>query len=131
MRQRGTVGSGARARSGRRGEHCRHDYSSGWLTLRVVRQGRTTVLAAFGEWDVAGTRAFRAAVREALAADLEHLVVDLSGLDLITTDGVHALLELANRGDEAFWHLRLLRAPAAVQRVFELTGTDPLLPFAD
>ncbi len=59
------------------------------------------------------------------------IVVDLSGLTFMDSTGIRVLIMANARSRDDGNRLALLRGPAAVQRVFELSGVDSLLPFVD
>jgi anti-sigma B factor antagonist len=52
--------------------------------------------------------------------------LDLAGLTFMDSSGVHLALDTRHRSRTNGYSLVLLEGPAAVQRVFELTGTDHL-----
>ena len=47
------------------------------------------------------------------------------------TSGLRYVLELTDRAKQEGFGLRLVRGPRAVQRVFEVSGLEPRLPFVD
>ncbi len=71
-------------------------------------------------------------IREQLktsTAGAKRVVLDLSGVTFLDSTGLQMVLETdaAARADR--WELRLIGAPADVQRVFDLTGVRARLPF--
>lgn len=78
----------------------------GELTMRSEREGDVHTIALFGE-------------------------LDLSGLTFMDSTGVRLLVNANTRARTDDCRLTLVRGPAAVQRVMELSGVDELLPFAD
>lgn len=98
-----------------------------WVS--VDRQGAGYVLALYGELDVASAPVLEKQIKRLQWAGAAEIVLDLSGLDFIDSTGLHVLLRAHRRGLDG--QMTLLRGPARIQRVFELTHTDALLPFAD
>jgi anti-anti-sigma factor len=60
-----------------------------------------------------------------------HLIVDLSELDFMDSVGLRLLLAVDADARRDGFSIALVRGPAAVQRVFEITGTADVLPFTD
>jgi anti-anti-sigma factor len=78
-----------------------------------------------------GVSLFEAAVSRACSGSARNVTIDLSGLSFIDSTGlaviVHTSGLCANRGC-AF---QLVPGPRAVQRLFEVTGLDGVLPFVE
>jgi anti-anti-sigma factor len=68
-----------------------------WLRIVASEQGATSTIEVEGEWDLAQRDAARSAMRQALERRPECLVVDLSRLTFIDSNGVHGLIDTANR----------------------------------
>jgi len=71
-------------------------------------------------------------IREQLktsTAGAKRVVLDLSGVTFLDSAGVHMALETDAAARADGWELRLIGAPADVQRVFDLTGARARLPF--
>jgi anti-anti-sigma factor len=96
----------------------------------VTAVGTQFVHVAFaGELDVAAEARAEAALRSAESQTDGTVVVDLSGLRFVDSCGVHLLSAAARR---LRGRLIVLRGPAHVQRVFELTEAAYVaVPFAD
>ena len=92
-------------------------------------EGNGFALALYGELDAASAPALEKQLKRLQWAGASSIVVDLSGLDFIDSTGLHALILAARRAPDG--QLSLLRGPRSVHRVFELTGMDDRLPFAD
>jgi anti-sigma B factor antagonist len=101
------------------------------LTIDVTSPPEAQMIALTGEADLLGAPSILAAVKDASAGGPELIVVDLRNLTFIDSSGLQALitgLELCRaRGHE----LRIIRGPENVQRLFELTGMNDILPFCD
>jgi anti-sigma B factor antagonist len=102
-----------------------------YLTIEVTNTPQAQTIALAGEADLLGAPKIEAVLEDASAGDSELIVIDLRGLTFIDSSGLHALVighQLCRtRGHE----LRIIAGPTNVQRLFELTGADDLLPFCD
>lgn len=87
-------------------------------------------MAPRGEIDLATVELVRGAVEGNLQVG-EDLVLDLREVGFMDTSGLRLVLELKDRVDRDGCELRLVRGPRAVQRVFEVSGLEPRLPFVD
>jgi hypothetical protein len=47
------------------------------------------------------------------------------------TSGLRYVLEIVDRAERDSFALRIVRGPTPVQRVFEVSGLEPRLPFVD
>ena len=88
--------------------------------MATVETLRTTLDVAIAETPRAAQECVDTSVR---------LVLDLRRLSFIDSTGLHVLIRANRRAKEG--QLRLLRGSRRIHRVFELTGTDKRLPFAD
>ena len=61
----------------------------------------------------------------------EDLVLDLREVGFMDTSGLRYVLELNERASRDGFDLRVVKGPRAVQRVFEVSGLEPRLPFVD
>jgi anti-anti-sigma factor len=84
-----------------------------------------------GELDCSTTPTFDARAgeaAEALRAGFARVVLDLSALTFIDSTGLRAILRMAMALSQPSG-LVIVRGRRSVQRVFELTGTERMLPF--
>ena len=102
---------------------------SGLLNLRVFRDGSRYVIAAAGELDLSTAQVLEAELRKAESSDAERIVVDLSDLVFMDSAGPNLLLRAEARSRSDSNRLRVVAGPPRIQRVFELTKTDRVLPF--
>lgn len=100
------------------------------FTVRRTAVGRTCQLTLAGEWDLAAAGQFERQVEDAFTWPLRWLVIDLAHVTFIDATGARAVLMLHLRCVAEHVELRIVPGPRAVQRVFELTRTDRVLPFA-
>ena len=92
-------------------------------------EGDAFALSLYGELDIAAAPLLEKHVKRLQWDGAATIVLDLSGLDFIDSTGLHVLMRAHRRGLDG--QVTLLRGPKHVHRVFELTGTDAVLPFAD
>lgn len=88
----------------------------------------TLVFRLAGELDLASTPDFRAATREADAADVDRVVLDLRELEFCDSSGLHAIVDFGERLPERT-RLDVIRGPEPVGRLFELSGIAGRLNF--
>jgi anti-sigma B factor antagonist len=102
------------------------------LRIREAAAGEDWIVAPTGDLDIASAEELDARLTEAAREHPEGLlIVDLSGLEFMDSAGLRVLLSAARSSTNGGSRLRLrLRgARRSVQRVFEVSGTDALLPF--
>ncbi len=85
----------------------------------------------FGELDVAAVSDLQAELDRIQAGGCREVVVDLSELDFMDSTGLHLLLRLDATCTREGIRLQLVPGPAAVQRLFEVTGTDGRFDFIE
>jgi anti-sigma B factor antagonist len=77
----------------------------------------------FGELDMAGAAALQRALDAALSQPGREIIVELRGLRFLDVTGMRAMLAAGTDAERRGCRLQLSPGPAAVMRVFELTGT--------
>jgi anti-sigma B factor antagonist len=103
----------------------------GVLTMSSERDGDGHTIRLSGELDLASAGDVEHELERVEATDARSILVDLSGLTFMDSTGLRLLLGAHARLREQDDRLALRRGPRSVQRVFELSGVDDLLPFAD
>lgn len=103
----------------------------GALELRSERNDDGQVIALAGELDLDGAGRVCEVLQRAEAAKVRRIVLDLSALEFIDSNGIRLILEADARARTDGGRLELIRGPRPVHRVFELTGTSERLPFVD
>ena len=103
----------------------------GALELRTERIDDEQVIALAGELDLDGAQRVAQELARAEAARARRIVLDLSHLEFIDSNGIRLILEADMRARTDGGRLELIRGPRPVHRVFELTGTSDRLPFVD
>ena len=102
----------------------------GNFDVAVHRTGSALVVAPQGEIDLATVGLVRDAVEREHRPG-EDIVLDLREVAFMDTSGLRYVLELVEQASRDGFTVRLVRGPRAVQRVFEVSGLEPRLPFVD
>ena len=95
----------------------------------MVERDRRCTIAAKGELDRSTVDLLNQAILEAEATTAREIVVDLSPLEFMDSSGLRLILMAHARSQADSNRLSLVRGRGQVQRVFQLTGTERLLPF--
>lgn len=103
----------------------------GVLRVHSEREGAVHTVALSGELDLAGAAGVEEELKRVQATDAGVIVLDLSGLTFIDSTGIRLVVSAGARSRADSNRLTVLRGPAAVQRAFEATGVEKLIPFAD
>jgi anti-anti-sigma factor len=106
-------------------------YASEQLAMRSERDGDIHLIALAGVLDIDSAPAFEVELKRVERSDASEIVVDLSGLEWISSDGLKALIHAHSRSRERSNRLRLLPGSDQVQRTFETAGLVSRLPFDD
>jgi anti-anti-sigma factor len=101
----------------------------GDLEIRALRGRHRYVITLVGELDIDGVDRVTEELTRAEATDAAQIVLDLAELRFIDSSGVRLVLEADARSRTNGSRLRLTRGPAAVQRVFVLSGVEDRLPW--
>ncbi len=101
------------------------------LSMRSERDGDVHVIQLAGELDKANAPAFDEELKRVDRTDAAEIVVDLSGLKFIGSEGLKALIHAQSRARGRHSRLRLLRGNDQVQNTFETAGLVSRLPFDD
>ena len=99
--------------------------------MRSERDGELHVINLSGELDLATVDVVKRELERVEATDVQSIILDLSGLTFMDSTGIRLLLSAEARSRADSNRLTLLRGPAAIQRVLEVTGVVKYLPFAD
>jgi anti-sigma B factor antagonist len=91
-----------------------------------------------GDWEIRLRGELDLSVASRLAAAIDdagvrrtdgRVIVDLGELDFIDSAGLRVLMAAHSVSESNGKRLRLRRGPRSVHRLFEVTGTDSVLPF--
>ena len=102
----------------------------GNFDVATHRHGAALIVAPRGEIDLATVDLVRASVERDRQPG-EDLVIDLREVGFMDTSGLRYVLEVVDRSSRDGFDVHIVRGPSAVQRVFEVSGLAPRLPFVD
>ncbi|MEA2493297.1 MAG: hypothetical protein QOJ29_1208 [Thermoleophilaceae bacterium] len=102
----------------------------GNFDVAIGRSQEALLVAPRGEIDLATVDLVREALEREHQAG-EDVVLDLRGVGFLDTSGLRFVLEVNERAGRDGFTFRVVRGPTAVQRVFEVSGLEPRLPFVD
>jgi anti-anti-sigma factor len=92
------------------------------MDVTETRHGRTVLLEAHGRLDSNTAKAFEEKVLGSIEAEKPSMVIDLSGLDYVSSAGLRVLLMAAKRIKTAHGALALSGLKPHVQEVFDVSG---------
>jgi anti-anti-sigma factor len=95
----------------------------------VERKPHAIRLRLAGELDLASAPRLEHQLEELLGDDIRRVTIDLRDLQFLDSAGLRALLVAHRRLTESGRELLLGPGPQAVQRLFELTGSDRIFRF--
>ena len=98
---------------------------TGSMEILQDRDGDTAIVAPRGRLDSTSAPLLRSALATLDAAGERRLVVDLGGVDYISSAGLGVLFALAKRMHETGGALAICALRDQVRRVFELAGYTP------
>jgi anti-anti-sigma factor len=103
----------------------------GSLAIRRTEDGTRLVLALCGELDLGSTPVLESELSNPVAASYRHIVVDLTQLSFIDSQGLGALMQAQKKAQSRQKAFSLRRGGRQVQRLFEMTGFSTLFTFED
>jgi anti-anti-sigma factor len=106
-------------------------HEDGSFTVRVKQNGTALVVRACGELDIASSKMLEDELRRAIGGDATAIVLDLARLSFIDSTGLRALLVAAEPSRSNGRRLRMVHAPAVLQRLVQVSGVEDLLPLDD
>jgi len=95
------------------------------MEILQERHGDAVIIAPVGRLDGVSAPVLRSTLETLDAAGERRLVVDLAGVEYISSAGLNVLFSLAKRMHEAHGALALCALRDHVRRVFELAGYVP------
>ncbi len=102
------------------------------MEIIEVKEGAFLVLAVSGRMDTLTAPQFEARCQTCLEAGSTRLVVDLGGLEYISSAGLRSILAAAKKLKAAGGDLAFCSLSGIVAEVFAVSGFNKLLPvFAD
>ena len=100
----------------------------GQFRVDVRTENGALVVSPQGEIDLGTVEEVRLAIDRAHDG-VAPLVIDLGGVGFLDTSGLRLVVEQNNRARDLGYGLELLPGPPPVQRVFQIAGLEPKLPF--
>lgn len=91
-------------------------------------EGKTAVVAASGELDLATGPALRREVERLFGKGQTKVVVDLDAVTFMDSSGVSALMEAFRSAEAIGASFSVMRPQSQVQQVLEITHADRLIP---
>lgn len=101
------------------------------FTVRREQRGRTVHLYLTGELDLVGAAVLEGAISKERVAGHTDLVVDLEDVTFMDSSGLRSLLKEHNETVRGGPRFAIVKAPAVVRRLLEVTGTMSLLGVDD
>jgi anti-anti-sigma factor len=101
------------------------------FSIHIDETGDTVTMRLEGELDIATTAGADSELRRVEQGGARVIVLDLRGLTFMDSTGLGLLVSAAARARGGGHRLAIVRGPAAVQRVLELTGLDARLDVID
>jgi len=99
--------------------------------LETVPERDVVRVSPVGEVDLSTVGAIRDELRQLRQVGFTRLVLDLRATTFLDSTGLHLILEEVDAARAAGARFAIVEGPPEVQRVFELTGLGPQLPFSD
>lgn len=101
------------------------------FAVSTDRDGDDAFVRLQGELDIATAARVETELRALEDAGVTAITLDLRGLSFMDSTGLRILVAADTRAREGGWRLTVVRGPAAVQRVLEMTGLDQHLTLVD
>ncbi len=98
------------------------------MDLDVERSGNTLVVNFGGRLDGVNSRDFEAALNSEIGDSDCSVVVDLSGLDYISSAGLRAILLITKAVKAKGGSFALASLPTQIEEVFRISGFDRIIP---
>jgi anti-anti-sigma factor len=92
------------------------------MDIQTRTSGATTVVAVTGKLDTVTAPAFEKRIHELIGAGAIRLVLDLSGIDYISSAGLRGLLVMSKLLDGKQGRVCLVGVKGNVRSVFEMSG---------
>ena len=95
------------------------------MTIEIKRQAETTTIELGGRLDTTTAPALEKTINENLG-DTKHLVLNLKGLEYISSAGLRVLLS-AQKRFQKLGSMKVMSVCEAVMEVFDITGFTDIL----
>jgi anti-sigma B factor antagonist len=101
------------------------------FTVAIHPHRGQVVVAPSGEMDLTTVGGVEREVADLRAAGFDDIVVDLRAVTFLDSSGLHLLLTETRKAKHDGYRFRLLGAPPAARRLFEITGTRGVFEFIE
>ena len=101
------------------------------IDIEEIEAGGDRTLRLAGELDMTSAATLEAAVSRAASESARSITMDLSRLSFIDSTGLAVIVHTSGLCSNRGCAFKLIRGPRAVQRLFEVTGLDGVLPFVE
>jgi anti-sigma B factor antagonist len=99
--------------------------------VEVRNEGNAAVIVISGELDLASGPELEEVLERVSGAPTDLLVIDLREVDFMDSTGLSIIVKAHQRFAEEGRRLGLVKGPAQVQRLLDLTGVAERLPLVD
>jgi anti-sigma B factor antagonist len=101
------------------------------LTVTAAREDDGVRVTLAGELDIGSAPEVEEVLRKVESDGVQTLTIDLRGLTFMDSTGLRMLVAADKRAKDEGRALRIIRGPAPVQRILDLTGLGDKLPLVD
>ena len=101
------------------------------MTIESSRQGNVAVVQVAGKLDAGSAPAFESACEQHLREGSTHIVVDMSGLQYVSSMGLRSFLLIARQAKAKNGSVLLCGMNGFVKEVFDMTNVASLFPLFD
>ena len=98
------------------------------MQIKSTNIDQTVVLEITGRMDVLAAMEYEKAIMECLQHGDRQFVVNLAGLDYISSAGLRSLLTTAKKVKESQGTVNFCNVKGVVKEVFAMSGFDSILP---
>jgi anti-sigma B factor antagonist len=96
------------------------------LTIETTVHGKTAVIAPNGRMDADSASLFETECERAVSQGADHLIVDLTRLNYVSSMGLRSFLRVAKTRREEKGGLAIVNLNGFVKQVFDVTQLTPL-----
>lgn len=101
------------------------------FSVEVFNHGGSSVIAVYGELDLASSAALDSELARLMKSDAEQLIIDLRGVDFMDSTGLSVLVKAQQRAEEAGQRFAAVRGSQQVERLLTLTGVAERMTLVD
>jgi anti-anti-sigma factor len=97
------------------------------MQVSEVKEGETLILVLEGRLDSTTSADFEKQIVDAIHNNEKHIVIDLAGVDYISSAGLRAVLIGAKQMNAGYGKIALCGLSEKLQEVFHMSGFDKIL----